>query len=146
MQEIDLIKLRNRVGIIPSWIRGFPGLKKISGLPLRDRFLLSPALYADFMSENPGHYVVGLVIHELEHLKRMKEKGFVWYHILYRINSRFRYQEELACHYPQFKYYKENGYSFDLKSRAKILSGSLYLWCVTYEKALTDLEYLWNSA
>ena len=145
MQTMNLSKLKERVGVIPWWIRNFPGLRKIGGLPLKDRFLLSPLLYRDFISENPSPYVVGVVIHELEHLKRSQEKGFVWYHIIYRVNPRFRYQEELACHRPQFAYYKQVGYKHDLRARAKILSGSLYLWCVSYKKALDDLTRLWDS-
>ncbi len=139
MKDLDLSKVKEKIGIIPWWVRNFPGFRKIGGLPLKNKFLLSPTLYKDFMSDNPSHYVTGVVIHELEHLKRAKEKGFLRYHIVYRISSEFRYNEEIACHKPQFVYYKKVGYNFDLGKRAKILSGSLYLWCVSYNRALNDL-------
>ncbi len=142
LEEIE--KMKGRVGVIPWWIRKIPGFRKISGLPLKDRFLLNPSLYKDFTLSNPSPLVIGIVIHELEHLQRAKKKGFFLYHTLYRLSSKFRYQEELACHAPQFSYYQEVGYTFDLKNRAKILSSSLYLWCVSYDKALHDLERLWN--
>lgn len=143
--NLDLSKIRERVGIIPWWVRKFPGFTKIGGFPLKNKFLLSPELYNDLMSEKPSPYVIGVVIHELEHLKRAKEKGFLKYHIIYRVNPSFRYNEEIECHKPQVDYYKKVGYSFDLEKRAKILSGSLYFWCVSYNKALKDLTNLWQA-
>jgi hypothetical protein len=142
----EMAKMKEQVGIIPWWIRKVPGFRKISGFPLKNRFLLSPTLYQDFKSPSASPLVIGIVIHELEHIKRAKDKGFLLYHLIYRLSPTFRYQEELACHRPQFIYYKKVGYNFDLNNRARILSGSLYLWCVSYEKALNNLEGLWSQS
>lgn len=146
MNTITIDEIRKNVGVIPWFIRYFPGFTKISGFPLRDTFLLTPNLYKDLHSANPTPYVIGLVIHELEHIKRAKKFGFWKYHIWYRLSKKFRYQEELECHRPQFRYYKEVGFNFDLYHRAKILSGSLYFWPVPYKKALTDLNDIYVNA
>lgn len=150
MSKVD-IDVKNKkinglsIGVIPKWIRSIWLFRKISGIPRKNSFLLSPALYKDIFSDNPSPLVLGIVVHEIEHIKRAKLKGFWKYHLLYRISPRFRYNEELKCHKPQFKYYKNVKYKFDLKERARILSGSLYLWPVGYKKALSDLERLWNT-
>lgn len=146
METTDLERIRKGVGVIPGFIRYFPGFTKISGFPLRDRFLLSPELYNDLCSDNPTPYTIGLAIHEMEHIKRAKELGFWKYHIWYRLSKKFRYQEELECHKPQFHYFKNTGFDFDLEHRAKILSSSLYLWPVKYEKALIDLQEVYLTS
>lgn len=87
---------------------------------------------------------MGIIIHEIEHLKRSKTLGYLKYQILYRLNPKFRYREELECHKPQFKYYIKNNYSFNLKARAKTLSGRLYLWPVDFDTAQKDLRDLWD--
>lgn len=133
------------IGVIPQWVRNIWLFKEISGIPQKDSFLLSPKLYSDLFSDNPGVLVVGIVIHELEHIKRAREIGYWKYQLLYKVNPKFRYNEELECHKPQFVYYKKEGYDFDLNERARILSGSLYLWPVNYEKALKDLTGLWEK-
>lgn len=143
-EEIE--KMKSKVGVIPWWIRNFPLFRKISGLALKDRFLLNPSLYEDFISSNPSPLVIGIVIHELEHIKRASNIGFLLYRVKYTLSPTFRYQEELECHKPQFNYYQKVRYDFDLKHRATILSGSLYFWPVSYEKALSDLEKIWNTA
>lgn len=107
MEVIDLEKIKRGAGVIPWFIRYFPGFTKISGFPLRHRFLLSPELYKDLHSTNPTPHVIGLAIHEMEHINRAKNFGFWKYHIWYRVNKKFRYQEELACHKPQFHYFKQ---------------------------------------
>ena len=143
MEAVDFEKIKKEVGIIPWFIRYFPGFAKISGLALRNRFLLNPKLYADLISNNPSPYVIGLAIHEIEHIKRAKEYGFWKYRTWYILSKKFRYQEELECHKPQFRYFKQIGYNFDLEPRARILSGSLYFFPVKYEKALADLKEIY---
>ncbi len=141
----QLSEIRSNVGIIPWWIYLLPHtFGKISGIIFRNRFYLNKKLYKDLMSNSPSHLVIGMTLHELEHIKRSKEKGgYFLYQFHYSTSRKFRYQEELACHIPQFKYYKEAGYSYNLEKRAKILSGSLYFWCVPYKKALEDLKKIW---
>lgn len=146
MNKEAVLAIRKDVGVIPWWVRHIPGFTQVSGMAFRKRFLLKPSLYKDLMSENPSDYVIGIAIHELEHMKRFKEIGFLKYRFLYRVSPSFRYREELACHKPQFKYLKQRTFNFDIEKRANILSGSLYLWCVSYKKALDDLKDIWEES
>ncbi len=133
------------VGKLPVFILRLPYCKNLSGLAWFSTFYLRSDLYLDLFSDTPSPFVVGLSLHEVEHLRRAKNIGFVRYFFKSQLNHVFRYQEELACHKPQFSYYKSVGYAFDLEQRAKIMSGSLYRYMVDESTALKDLQALWQE-
>jgi hypothetical protein len=61
----------------------------------------------------------------------------------YTISGEFRFEEELAALLPQFAHIKHKGLDFNMEHRARVLSGWLYFWPVSYEEALKRLNQLW---
>jgi len=97
-------------------------------------------IYKDLISPAPKSESVAVLLHEKVHLERQKRKGIVQWSILYIISSKFRFNEELLAFKEQITYLRKHNLTLDLKTRAKRLSSWLYLWCVSYEKALLDLK------
>ncbi|VVA44201.1 conserved hypothetical protein [Candidatus Roizmanbacteria bacterium] len=97
-------------------------------------------IYKDLISPTPKSESVAVLLHEKVHFERQKEKGIVQWSILYIISSKFRFNEELLAFKEQIKYLKKLNLTLDLELRAKRLSSYLYLWCVSYEKALLELK------
>ena len=97
-------------------------------------------IYKDLISPTPKSESVAVLLHEKVHLERQKRKGIVQWSILYIISSKFRFNEELLAFKEQIKYLKKLNLTLDLELRAKRLSSYLYLWCVSYEKALLELK------
>ncbi len=133
-----------RVFMFPQWITRLPFCKNLSGMWYGGIVSIRRDLYDKYKQDGDVE-IEGLIIHEQEHLERASKMGHLKYTWKYQTNSKFRYEEELACHAPQFKLYREKQYPFDLDNRAKILSGSLYRNPVPYEQAYKDLLDLWNK-
>ncbi|VVA43818.1 conserved hypothetical protein [Candidatus Roizmanbacteria bacterium] len=99
-------------------------------------------IYKDLISRTPKPESIAVLLHEKVHLERQKRKGIFLWAILYIISPKFRFNEELLAFKEQIKYLKKLNLTLDLELRAKRLSSWLYLWCVSYEKALTKLKKL----
>lgn len=85
-------------------------------------------------------------MHEQEHLKRMKQQGVIKFYAKYLMVPEFRFNEELMATQPQFTYLKSQGLSYDLKRKARQLSGWLYFGSTNYPTALNAVTRLWGDA
>jgi len=99
-------------------------------------------IYKDLISLTPKPESVAVLLHEKVHLERQKRKGIILWIILYIISPKFRLNEELLAFKEQIKYLKKLNLTLDLELRAKRLSSWLYLWCISYKKALLELKKL----
>ena len=97
-------------------------------------------VYKDLISKTPKPKSIAIFLHEKVHLERQKRKGILLWIILYIISPKFRFNEELLAFKQQIKYLKKLNLTLDLELRAQRLSSWLYLWCVSYEKALLELQ------
>jgi len=102
-------------------------------------------IYKDLISLTPKPESVAVLLHEKVHLERQKRKGIILWIILYTISPKFRFNEELLAFKEQIKYLKKLNLTLDLELRAKRLSSYLYLWCVSYEQALSELKKVWDE-
>ena len=99
-------------------------------------------IYKDLISPDPKPRSIALLLHEKVHFVRQKRLGIFRWAFLYMVNSEFRFQEELLAYKEQMHYLQKSNLCLDLETRAKRLSSWLYLWCVSYERALAELQSL----
>lgn len=140
--ELNLANIRSR----PAFIDGMPGLSPTSATAIYPYIYVGKALYANLISEQPDPSNVALILHEQEHIKRIREAGILKWYGRYAISRTFRLQEELAAIEPQFAHLKGYGISVDFKHRARILSGGMYLWPGDYEGVYGRLTEIWECA
>lgn len=96
-------------------------------------------IYKDLISPTPKTQSIAILLHEKVHFERQK-KGILLWIILYIISPKFRLKEELLAFKEQIEYLKKHNLTLDLELRAERLSSWLYLWCISYEKALLELK------
>jgi hypothetical protein len=137
---IDLANVRPR----PLLLDMMPGLSPHSGTALYPYVYVGRRVYADLYSPHPSPYLVGLIIHEQEHIKRIRAYGPRKWYLRYLLQPRFRLEEELVAYGRQFAYLKSLGFSYDLDQCARRLSGPVYLWATSRRQALTRLRRLWG--
>jgi len=132
---------------IPRYYYFCPWLWKAKAIAqYPNRVLLARDLFDDAHSNNHSLLVQGILEHEKSHCKRFQEVGYWFFRLQYAFSCKFRLQEELTADTARFIFLKKHGGTIDLEKRAKLLSGSLYLWMVSYDKALVLLTELWKSA
>lgn len=107
---------------------------------------LSRKAYDNLYKSEPGPYSLAVVLHEQEHLKHMKERGVLKFYLKYMFVPSFRFNEELQATKPQFAYLKAAGLTYDLKRKAKQLSGWLYFRAANYDTALASVKDLWDNS
>ena len=129
----------------PSVINRLPGIGRNTGTVLYPKIYLSQPLYEDAMSARPSPNTIALILHEQEHLRRIKSTGaFKWY-VRYILSRKFRVTEEIAAYKPQLLYLRKNSIVVDLDQKARVLSGWLYLWPITHAEAHRKLTEIWES-
>ena len=134
---------------LPPYVKPFPfPLSHIGyrGLAFSNRIYLRKAIYEDLISKYPKIENIGILIHEEEHVKRIKKVGAWKFGLKFWLNRNFRFSEEIVANKTQFAYLKKYGGRFDMEKRARQLSGPPYLWCVSYEKAKKELRRVWEEA
>jgi hypothetical protein len=139
------MKLGRNVHAIPRLLNR---VLRYKGLAFARCVYLRCDIYEDLLSKSPKPESVGILIHEQTHVKRAQKLGwgeleFSW---RYWFDANYRFREEIAANKAQFKYLKEHGGNFDLKKRARQLSGFPYLWCVSYGDAIRVLKNAWRNA
>lgn len=87
-----------------------------------------------------------ILIHEATHIKRQRQSGLLVFGFKYVLNSRFRYDEELAAVKSQMVFLKKNKVAYDIHLKALRLSSWLYLWCTDFETAKNDLTKMWDNS
>jgi hypothetical protein len=140
--EVKLENVRPR----PVYLDKLSGLSPHSGTAIYPYVYVSRALYDNLISGNPDPSSVALVLHEQEHIERIRNTGALKWYSRYLFSPKFRLHEELAATKPQFAYLKRMDISAHLEHRAKVLSGPMYLWPASYDDALKQLYAIWESA
>ena len=130
---------------VPSFLRIVPFAKKKLAFAIAPYIFLPDHQYEDYMSGNPSPTTLGTIAHETVHIKREREQGLVRYGFKYLFSRSFRFEEELHAIAAQMKVYKDYGLVFDISKRAKMLSGPIYVYCVSYNEAKQRLEDIWNK-
>ena len=105
---------------------------------------LPPKIYEDLENANPSPHPEATLKHEMVHLERQKEMGLLQYGLKYFLSRKFRYQEELLATESQMSHLKSLGVTFDVDNRARLLSSSEYIWCVSYVQAKKDISEIWD--
>ncbi len=129
----------------PQFIEALPWIGKGKSTALYPNIWMCASEYDDLLSPSPNPYNIALLVHEQEHIKRMKQAGPIKWIAKYIVNNSFRFNEELAALRPQFAVLKKHGLDPYLQYRAKRLSGWLYFWPVSIDEALIRLKELWNE-
>lgn len=107
---------------------------------------VSKDVYENLNSKKPSPRYVAVLEHEQTHIERQRKMGWIKWGLKYALSYDFRFNEELEAIKAAMKYLKEMKSNFDTEKRAKFLSGWLYLWCVSYEKAKEELDRAWKEA
>ena len=129
----------------PKFIDVLPGLGRGTCHALYPNIYLSRSVYMNLTSEHPSPYTEAVVLHEQEHLNRMKQYGVMKWYLKYLTSRSFRLDEELAATEVQLVYIKAAGGTLDLERRARQLSGPLYLWAAKYDTVLGRLMDMWDK-
>jgi hypothetical protein len=103
-------------------------------------------VYDNLKSEKPNPVYVAALKHEQTHIERQKKTGPLMWGLKYIFSPDFRFNEELEAIKATIKYYKKEKINFGIDRRAKLLSGWLYLWCVSYKRAKEVLDEAWKEA
>lgn len=120
--------------------------KAKAGAGYPNRVFLSRQLIEEVLSGDISVETLGTIEHEKYHLKRFVEVGYQSFKWQYLFSKKFRLEEELAADEARVIFLKKNGGSFNLGKRARLLSGSLYLWMISYEDAYKMLQELWEKS
>ena len=134
------MKLSKNVKVKPWFWNLIPWVSKNTAQAIYPNIYLPVHVYQNLISNKPDIRHTALLAHEQEHIRRQQVVGVVWWMIQYFINPKFRFEEELAADIPRMKIFKQRGAKFDIETRAKKLSGWLYFWPVSYQKAKTSLQ------
>ena len=136
----------NNVKRKPFLIDILPGIGRDTGSAVYPYIFLGRSVYKDAFSLNPNPYTVGLIMHEQEHLKRMKRYGVVKWYLRYLLSPKFRLEEEVKAYAIQFAYIKHTGLTINIDRIARFMSSWLYLWVGSYNDLCARLNKLWESS
>lgn len=130
----------------PLLVDIIPGIGRDTGSAVYPYVFLGRSVYKDAFGPNPNPYTVGLILHEQEHLGRMKKYGVIKWYLHYVFSPKFRLHEELTAYAVQFTYIKRAGLTINIDRIAHFLSSWLYLWVGNYKDMLRSLNKLWESS
>lgn len=130
---------------IPPFLSKIPILSHYQGVTILQTIYLHPKIYQDIQSGNNNPKSVGVILHEQTHIQRARKIGILKFGFLYLFSARFRFYEELEANKVQWHYLKQYGIALDIKKRARMLSSWIYLWSMSYENALKELENTWRE-
>lgn len=102
-------------------------------------------VYENLKSSKPNPRYIAALKHEQTHIERQKRAGWLKWELSYIFLPRFRFNEEFEAIKASMKYLKSKNCTFDINKSAKYLSGWLYLWCVSYQKAKSELDKAWRK-
>ena len=141
MSEMRIDNVRPRSTRLDKLARLSPS----AGTVIYPNVYVSDAVYQSLHHGELDPRHVALLLHEQTHVDRMRAYGVGKWYAQYLLSPAFRLNEELEATVPQFTYLKAAGVEIDLEHRAKLLSGSTYLWPTTYEVAYDQLDAIWLS-
>lgn len=134
--------------IVPKFVfpLPFPLTLLYKGMAFHDFVLISGKILNDIKSASPKPENVGILLHELEHVKRIRKAGRLQFGWQFTTNKKYRFEEELAANVAELTYIKHAGGTYDIDKRARHLSGILYRWCTDHATAKARLEKIWREA
>jgi hypothetical protein len=139
------MRIPNNIKCIPTWVNRIPFLQHTGGVALYPYIFLNAIYYHDLLSNNTKPKTMYALIHEQEHIRRAKIKGaFLWL-LRYIFSPGFRVNEELEADREAMKYWKSQRLPYDFDSRARSLSGLLYLWPISEKEAYQKLFKIWRE-
>lgn len=127
------------------FIELFPWVGGGTSTAIYPNVYLSRAVYKSIYSETPDPYKESTVLHEEEHIRRIKKLGPAKWYWLYFTSNDFRINEELAATEPQFAFLKRRGLAFNFERKAKVMSGHLYFWAISREDVYRRLTKMWDD-
>jgi hypothetical protein len=139
------MKLPENVRPIPLFLTKLPPISSYRGATIGSSIFLRPDIFKDLSGESPKPENVGVLIHEQTHVERIRKYNLFLWGIKFWLNPKFRFREEMEATRQHMKYLKKMGEKFDIEKRARALSGPVYLWCVSYDRAKKELEKMWGE-
>ena len=139
------MKLPPNVKIKPQFWEFLPWLSRYTAQAIYPNIYFSKEAYKKLCAPKPDPIYIAALIHEQAHITRQKKEGWFKWELKYIFSGKFRFGEEFEAIKPAMKYLKEKKIEFDIDKKAKILSGWLYFWPVSYKTAKKDLERIWRK-
>ena len=140
------MKLSSKIRPAPFWLELYNKGSKAKGQVIFNKIYLKKDIYENLLKKNPDPINVGILLHEQEHVGRIKNEGWLIWNFKYIFLSDFRLKEELAADKARFTYYKKKKVNFDLVKRAKDLSSWVYFWPAPYENIKRKLQEVWEKS
>ena len=78
---------------------------------------------------------VAILVHEITHLKRIRDRGIALWYLSYIFVPKFRLAEEIFAYREEINMLEENGVDYDIDKYTEKLSSWVYLKMVSKEKA-----------
>ena len=141
----DITKKYNNIRKKNFFVELLPFIGGGTSTAIYPNVYLSRKVYKSVYSKDPDPYRISTLLHEEEHIRRIEQKGVLKWYFLYMVDRHFRFEEELQATVVQLAYIKDLGLTIDLEKRAHALSGILYLWQISYKKALEKLTDSWDN-
>lgn len=113
-----------------------------TALVIYPNIYLPKKVFENLKSAKPDPKNIAILLHEQEHIKRQSREGWFKWGVKYIFSRKFRFSEELVAIKASLRYRK---IGFDVEKEARILSGWLYLWPVSYKTAKRELEKMWGE-
>lgn len=139
------MKLSSNIKVKKGLANIFP-FSKYTAQAIYPNVYLPQKVYDNLKTNKPKAEYVAILLHEQKHIQRQKKEGWLKWDLKYLLSPQFCFNEELAAIKVSMKYLKKHQKKYDLKRKAKILSGWLYLKPVTYQDAKQELEKAWEKA
>jgi hypothetical protein len=137
------MKLSPNIKLKPWWLRIIPWAGRYTAQAIYPNIYFPKRIYEKLISGDQTY--IPALLHEQEHIKRQRKKGWLKWAFKYTFSGKFRFNEEIAADIPKFRYMKKKGIEPHLNQRAKWLSSWIYLWPVSYETAKRKLERVWKN-
>lgn len=139
MELPENVKLRKGIAAHIPWY------SKNIAQGLYPNVYLPKKVFDNLKKENPNPKFIAVLAHEQRHIERQKEIGPFKWGMKYFFRSKFRFSEEVIATKAQMAVFKKFKKDFDIEKSAKSISGWLYFWQVSYEKAKGELEKTWGE-
>lgn len=128
-----------------SWIWNIFPFSKYTAQAIYPNIYFAKNVYENLLTDKPESRYVAALMHEQTHIERQIKTGWLKWGLKYMFIPRFRFNEELEAIKSSMKYLKSVEEPFDTDRSARFLSSWLYLWCVSYNKARTELDKAWQE-
>lgn len=127
----------------PWWT--FLYMRRAKAFTTLDKIYIDKKLFNELENNKLTCNSESALAHEITHIKRFRKHGVIKSELIYWVNKKFRYNEELAAIEEEMKIYKKYNKNYYFEKASKGLSGFIYLWCTDYKTAKKDLKEIWDN-